>query len=316
MNPLDELAKKTDALERVDDNYPFQRRARILQSLWRIERGFPIHIEPSGKRRGACIERKFAEQSLSNYLTDDIRSVVREEVLGPKRTGKLYGKPRIFYHLLSSQPMVFNLFAALSLDLPLTTKVFAELSRGRCQQVTRIEFEHSPGRRNPEYLGDRSAFDVYIEYMGRTGPGIVGIEVKYHENMDNEDPKDEAKGPNPRYDEVANRAECFIVSKRAQLKEKPLQQVWRDHLLVASILQRDKHSFREGFFAFLSPKANDACNTAIASYQSCLSCCDTFEHWTLEQVVEAIQRVSDDAWVTDFRDRYLGFHKVDDRLSC
>ena len=54
------------------------------------------------------------ERTLANYLTPKIRQVVRHEVLGPARSrGKVYGKPRIFNHLLSSQPLCFNLFADL-----------------------------------------------------------------------------------------------------------------------------------------------------------------------------------------------------------
>jgi hypothetical protein len=47
-----------------------------------------------------------AEVKLSNYLTDVIRDAVRFEVLGPDRDrDKVYGQPRIFNDLLSSQPL-------------------------------------------------------------------------------------------------------------------------------------------------------------------------------------------------------------------
>jgi hypothetical protein len=311
MPNLNELALQVDALEPIDNGYVFQRRARILQSLWRIEQGFPIHVETYGKRRGVCIECVFAKQSLANFLTDEIRQVVREEVLGPKSKGKLYGKPRIFNNLLSSQPLAFNLFAMLSRNRKLATQVFAAMSNGRCQEITRMEFEHSPGRRDPEYLGDRSAFDVYAEYMGSKGPGFVGIEVKYHENLNTRDRKKEKSLPNPRCDKVADDAGCFVADKRAQLKESPCQQIWRDHLLAESILQKDKDRFRDGFFVFLSPKDNDACNAALADYRGCLSCCDSFVHWTMEQVVETISRCSKDPWIASFQTRYMDFAKVD-----
>ena len=53
----------------------------------------------------------WAEETLSNYLTETVRGVVGQEVLDKtKSSGKLYGRPRIFNDLLSSQPLAFNLF--------------------------------------------------------------------------------------------------------------------------------------------------------------------------------------------------------------
>ena len=36
----------------------------------------------------------------------------------------------------------------------------------KIKTVHRIEFEYSPGRRDPRYRADRSAFDLHIEYEG------------------------------------------------------------------------------------------------------------------------------------------------------
>ena len=314
MNPLDELAQKLDALETIDNGRPFQRRARILQSLWREKLKLSALQEPNGIRRGVCIDPDLAKQTLANFLSDEIKRVVREEVLSDKSKGKLYGKPRIFNNLLSSQPLAFNLFAIVQRDKALASKVFGALTNGRCREITRMEFEESPGRRNPDYLGDRSAFDFYAEYTGDAGNGFVGIEVKYHENLNTQDREGE-NGPNPRYMKVATGAGCFMADKMAQLKKKPLQQIWRDHLLALSILQKDSGKFSDGFFVFLSPKDNEACNTAVTDYQACLSCTDTFEHWTLEHVVEVIRQLTNDPWIAVFYDRYLDFTKVDRRLS-
>jgi hypothetical protein len=85
----------------------------------------------------------FAEQTLANYLTDDIRQVVRGEVKKPE---KLYQAPRIYNDLLSSQPLCFNVFGELQADLDSTTRVAGQLWPARVAEVTAIEFEHSPGR--------------------------------------------------------------------------------------------------------------------------------------------------------------------------
>jgi hypothetical protein len=61
-----------------------------------------------------------AEHSLWNYLTDGIRDLVRAAVTRPE---KLIKAPRIYDDLLSSQPLCFNLFGELALDLALASRV-------------------------------------------------------------------------------------------------------------------------------------------------------------------------------------------------
>ena len=307
MEGLDKLAHEVDAFEQVD-TATFQRKARVLQSLWRIEMGFP-----AGKHRGRVLGSRlampWARDTLSNFLTDEIRQVVREEVLDPaRRKGKLYRKPRLFDNLLSSQPLVFNLFGVLSRHLDLATQVFSELTNGRCQRVTRVEFEHSPGRGNIQYTGDHSAFDVYVEFDAADGKrGFAGIEVKYHESL-----QDKPSDHHARYDEVADAMGCFREGCRDALRAKPLQQIWRDHLLAGSLMLAD--GFDGGVFVFLSPAGNEACNRAVAAYRDCLVSGRTFEHWTAESVVSAIREYCSEAWVGTLWDRYLDFAKVDDRL--
>lgn len=307
MPSLEALAGQYDALEAVDKS-PFQRKARILQAMWRQKRRLPICIHAS-KRRGASMDAVAAEASLANYLTPLIRQVVRREVLDPtKSEGKMYGRPRIFNSLLSSQPLAFNLFAPLKLDLRLATQVLGRMTRGRCYHVTGIEFEYSPGRRDPRYLGDRSAFDVFVTFQTKKGDAsFLGIEVKYHENL-----LDSASGHHARYDEVAQAMGCFLPSARDNLRTEPLQQIWRDHLLCGCLAQAD--GFAEGTFILLSPRDNTACSAAIDKYRRCLSCDTTFEHWTLEALVRAIRHFRDDKWIHDFHDRYLDFRKVEKAL--
>ena len=75
----------------------------------------------------------WAEETLANYLNNTIRQVVRHEVMEKPQDGqrKLFGHPRIFNDLLSSQPLCFNLFAELQQNLPLASNVFDSLTLGR-----------------------------------------------------------------------------------------------------------------------------------------------------------------------------------------
>ena len=119
---LRELAERYSALEAVDKS-DFQRSARILQSMWRAEQGYEIgelKTKSGSRLLGSRLVMPWAQDKLANYLSDTIKCVVGDEVMDPvKSKGKLYGKPRIFNDLLSSQPLCFNLFAELQRDLPL-----------------------------------------------------------------------------------------------------------------------------------------------------------------------------------------------------
>ncbi len=71
------------------------------------------------------------------------------------------------------------------------------------------------------YTGDWSALDVYVEYLNSSDEkGFVGIEVKYHENL-NDDPAKYKE----RYAEVAAIMGCFKSDCLDILKRSPLEQI-------------------------------------------------------------------------------------------
>ena len=279
---LRDLAEKYSALETVDKS-EFQRSARILQSMWRVEHGYEIgEVKSKNDSRflGSRLPMPWAQETLANYLSDTIKDVVREEVINPEKSkDKLYGKPRIFNDLLSSQPLCFNLFAELKRDLPLATAVMRTLTNDLVDSVTDIDFEWSPGRADSRLTGDRSAFDVYVSFsFAENKKGFIGIEVKYHENLIGV-----ASPHRDRYDQIADQMSCFKESKRGDLKAQPLQQIWRDHLLAG--IHRMADGFDEGFFVFLYPEGNTHCSSAVADYKKCLTNTTTFRSWTVELVL-------------------------------
>lgn len=301
---LKALALRYQALERVD-KHPFQRRARVHQARWREERGYPIG-DHQGRAIGNYLAMPWAEESLANFLDDQIKDMVRREVQDPQRAaGKMYGRPRLYNNLLSSQPLVFNLFAHLAADRDLATTVLQSLSAGVIHEVTEMAFEHSPGRGDPQYTGDRSAFDVYIRFLDATGlPAFAGIEVKYHEDLGNQ-----ASGHQPRYDAIAEQMACFKPESLATLRRNPLQQIWRDHLLAGIHAMVD--DMPTSFFAILAPQANAACQTAITAYRDCLRDGSSFQSWSLEAMVDALRRAQAGDWVELFYERYLAFDWID-----
>ncbi|MBK6515726.1 MAG: hypothetical protein IPG04_16910 [Polyangiaceae bacterium] len=169
--------------------------------------------------------------------------------------------------------------------------------------MTAIEFEHAPGRGDLRFTDDRSAFDVYVEFTSNSGTrGFIGIEVKYHEGLG-----DRPAPHRPRYDEVAAAMGSFKLGACELLRVKPLQQIWRDHLLAGSLLLERRSDFGEGLFVFLYPEQNDRCARAVALYRRCLTDTSTFRAWTLDEVVGVLRDLQTGAWLEAFADRYMGF---------
>ena len=308
---LDQLAERLCVLERADMSI-FQRRARVLQALWRQERGFGCgeHHGPKGSRPlGSRLPMPWAQDTLANFLTDPVREVVRAEVIEvDDGEGKLYGKPRIFNDLLSSQPLCFNLFGELTCDLSLASAVMNSMTGGRFTEVTKIDFEWSPGRRDPRYLNDRSAFDVYLRCRSASGgKGFIGIEVKYHENL-----AGLAGGHKSEYDKVADKMGCFRENREPLLKS-PLQQIWRDHLLAGVTRIEDGHE--DGLFVTLYPKDNLDVANALSDYRAQLLSDGSFAAWTLEDFVGKLSSFSGASWIDAFTNRYLAFDKIERRLG-
>lgn len=111
MKPPKHLRKryKTDYYDRS----AFASNARLLQSMWRTEKGFEC------KKYGNYLKLDFAKESGANFLTKEIFELVKHEVANKHIHRKVIQQPRIWNNLLSSQPLAFNLFGELKLDLGL-----------------------------------------------------------------------------------------------------------------------------------------------------------------------------------------------------
>jgi hypothetical protein len=293
----------------VDGDRPWQRRLRLLQATWREQQGLPIGRQGTGdsaRPLGSRIAMPEAEQKLSNFLTEGIGKVVQEEVASARSgaDGKLISTPRIYEDLLSSQPLCFNLFGELKRDLALASRWAKHLWPARVEHVTHVAFEWSPGRRNERYLGNRTAFDVYLEHtVPGGGEGFVAIEVKYHESL-----AVPAADTRARIGEVARMSGCFVEQDLAILGAPPQQQVWFDHLLALSMLQADAERWRgNGLFVFMHPVINEECYRVVTEYERHLQDWRSFQRMTLEEAVAALRVTSGAPWVEAFQRRYLDY---------
>jgi hypothetical protein len=266
----------------------FRAAARLLQSLWREDRGLPIgsYVGEDGKRRklGSRITEK-AGISGGNFLTAEIAHFVGREV-AYREIGAMIDQGRLATNLLSSMPLTFNLLAPLAAKRDLADALLYAVTnefRGFTEEVL---FEHSPGRGDPRFTGDYSAFDAVIRYSRADGrKGFVAFEIKYSEAM--REPTPELK---PRYAELTEISGLFVDPAEPALRTNPLQQLWREHLLAQSMV--DSGLYPEGFFVVIAPTLNYHVQDAVETYRTQLCPPEEgkvrFIDITLEQVVQAI----------------------------
>lgn len=287
----------------VSDN-GWQQRARLLQALWRERQGLPAGprsaTDPS--LLGSRLRLEDGEPPrLRNYLSAAARGQVLRAVADASTSGALLSRPRLWVDLLSSQPLCFNLFGPLADDLETASLALGAVWPDRITRVTRVAFEFSPGRRDPRYTGNRSAFDVFVEYDGLRGPGFLGVEVKYHENL----VVSAAADPEGRYLAMAAGTGAFKTQSEPLLTRPPLQQLWLDHLLALRLSSAHPERWAHGGFVLLYPEDNMLCARAAEQYRECLSDGSTFEGLTLERLVGAIRETTDAQWIEDVQDRYF-----------
>ena len=276
--------------------------ARLLQSKWRAKKDLK-----EGKL-GNFLDTDFSITSKANFLTENIKELVTREISQSKSTGALIKQPRIWNNLLSSQPLCFNLFGELHFDLELATKFFGKLFPGKIETVTSIKFEYSPGRGNKQYIGDHSAFDVFIEYHNKGKNGFIGIEVKYAESLKEETKEMADKNFKDTYADLTKSCNLFKSDSLVQLRLPPFSQIWRDHLLAISIVK--KHDYDEGFFVFLFPSKNSQCQKGVDDYKTYLSFENEdksmFSPRYLDDFILTLRKLRNDTWTRELEDRYIG----------
>jgi hypothetical protein len=309
--PADVL-KKHHVHEPLDPR--FRSAVRLLQALWREDRGLPIgsYVSEDGKRRklGSRISEA-AGRGGGNFLTPEIAHTARRET-AYREIGALIDAERLATNLLSSMPLTFNLLAPWGYSLERTSGYLIELLPAFTGSARQLLFEHSPGRGNPKFTADHTAFDALFRYSdGQGRNGFVAFEVKYSENM--REPMPELK---PRHAEISNASNLYVDPAAAALRANPLQQLWHEHLLAQSMI--DNGLYDEGYVVTIAPALNYHVQDAAEAYQAHLREPEDgkvrFVDLTLEDVIEVI-RLSDPEHAEALHHRYCDFWLVDRELE-
>ena len=177
----------------------WQQRARLLQIGWARElleedHSLEINTDHPWKIASTPDSPYLGD---ANFLTPTIAEEVRlAQLPQPGQPDQVMEKVRLRSNLLSSQPLCFNAFGELSAPgrLDDAAAVLSQLWPDLVGQVTGIRYEHNPHRGAQGLSGTESAFDVFIDCLTPDGElAFVGIEVKYHESMNDTAPVKEAK---------------------------------------------------------------------------------------------------------------------------
>lgn len=279
----------------------------MRQATWRNARCYPAGSEPyaggpSATPVGSRLALEFAKTTGANFVSPGALAAVRARLELRERHETLR-EDRLWADLLSSMPLCFNLFGDLAVDRQHAARAVAawwpDAPVGRID----VRFEHSPGRRDPLLLGNKSAFDVaFVVNAGEQRSAVIGVETKYHEHAKREKP------PKPaalaRYTEVTERSGAFHADWRSRVLGTPLQQIWLDHLLLLSMLQHPEGRTTWGRFVLVHPAENPSFARAAAEYRAALRDTSTFEARTLEELIHTPGAL--DATRTALCERYLG----------
>ena len=299
----------------VSTDTRFRAGARLLQSLWREDKGLPVglHHTPGDKpvaiRLGSRID-PVAARAGRNFVSPEVASFVRHQLV-LREEGACIDEDRLYGNALSSMPLAFNLLGPLALDLDLASQVFRSLLPSFVHSVRAIGFEHSPSRGDPKFLHDGTAFDAVIDAVTPDGePLTLFVEIKYSEGMSGP-----AATPRPRYDEASRQVRLYRHPDSPELRSVALEQLWREHML--SQLSVDYGVVNKAVFVAIAPKLNRRAAAAFKTYEVQLADVEPedelrvpFVPLTLEAIVEALATAGAVELAQQLYGRYLDFRRV------
>ena len=117
----------------------------------------------------------------------------------------------------------------------------------------------------------------------------------------------------PRYDELSRQVGLYKDPEATALRESPLQQLWREHLLSRTMIANGVYS--TGRFVVIYPKQNVHCASAVQIYQNQLLSdvpnTSGFQAITLDDCIDALRVNGDQEIAIALHKRYLDFERVE-----
>ena len=295
--------------------------ARLLSALWREEQKLPIGafiVGSKGDTRRIKLGSRIsaaAARAGANFVNGDVTALAKAELLF-REPGSVWDEERLWTNLLSSQCLTINLWAPFAFDLDLASSVWRQLLPGFVQTVTRIRFEHSPGRFQENYFGDGTAFDVVAEVVTPDGEiAFIAVEVKYVEEM-----LAPAARHRERYDETTRQSGLYVDPEDPILYRPGFEQLRREHVMAQ--LMVDHGLAARGKFITIAPRLNRRAMASSAMYAAELHDASGntqhedgrervgFEAFTIETIIRAIADAGEAEYASSLWARYCDFHRV------
>jgi hypothetical protein len=235
--------------DKLDKTY-FLRKARKHQSEYRakiLKLGYDTY--------GNYLTQSDAEKGNNFYKDFEILDYVNKYKKFKCIKNATYRNNELYNNMLRSEHIPFNFFIPLQYNIKYLKKILNEITGNSIAGIYKLEIEY-PRKNN--YLKDKTAFDVCIEYFNsRNEKGIIGIEIKYTERGYHIGKKEKSEIDNQDsiYYDVTRKCGIYKEEAIANLKEDDYRQVWRNHLLGESILINDV-SFKEFTSVTLFPEGN------------------------------------------------------------
>ncbi len=302
--PPDWPAWDADMLK-VGSEPAWRAKYRLLQSWYRQM----VLKAPAGRFRGRYRGNHLspewvAKYPTANFLTGEVSDYVDSRVPQVLAQGGVIEETRLRANLLSSQPLCFNLFGHLRAYPEHAITVLNATFDLDIETIKAIEVEWAPDPAS--HLGDKTAFDAYVEYTTPDGErGFIGVETKYTE------PFTLQEYDRPSYRRVTDDPSSGFKRGAADLlKGKSTNQLWRNALLVASI--RKEEGFDLGHVALLACKEDRALTGAVKKFAEQLieprSLLRVANFEDLISVADKIPALAD--WASAFRGRYLDLTQI------
>lgn len=285
---------------------------RLLQSIYRVERGvnIRIYVGRDGEHRygnyidnGAESGVNFLEQYIFEYATYRVKNKLSYETIE---------SDRLFNNLLSSQPMAFNLFCPLRKMLSesperATDAIRRALPIYDISNVTDVDLEFIPANYK-ELTGDRSAMDAIIRFVDTRGhDSFIAIETKYSENLGSNVPSKRAQA-----DKAILQLNCFNKHEYNNINDIKLTQIYRNFLLSETY---GRSISAESYSLILAPERHPNTYKELESLRSKLN--HDYKHKissiSLEQFIDNLIEHSPQPYsetFSKFKDRYLMFEKL------
>lgn len=294
----------------------FMRLARLHQEQivkeWGKEMGKEIWNDKPG--RGVELKEEYAKAGLIFY------EGFRKDIIDLYRSGNTKIGMMMLRNALRSEHIPYNLFFPMMQkeNKEQTKDFFNELlATDAVAEVIEMRIEYAPQPRE-EYLYDGTSFDAFLLYRHKDGAkGAIGIEIKYTEKEyfigDREyHNTHDAKGNvklSKEYSKATTGSGYYKPNTEALLVEDELRQIWRNHILGASmVLHGDIEHFTS---VTIFPNKNPHFHVAGPHYREVLTekGNDSFKTYTYEHVFSLLAKhfTSEEhvKWVSYLNDRYL-----------